>query len=348
MSSSSTGNRLTDNALKADDGRALIARAILEIEKLFGWRPVDERVLFSGIYYDSTKVGSFITRVTNERGERAVLKLQLRSLPFDEGFIIRHVQQQIRSQRIRLPAIFADAPWDETQGYGYLLMEDLSHLSHLWATRPDEQAFERHEAFLSEFMHSVLPIAPYLPVPRITPAEKYRESFDHFYSIAQASRHRHIDFSEIEKMKEAYMTALKGVTFEGFHFTHGHLSGHEIVEDRKTDSFILFANLLWSFRPAYYELVFPLWVDLMGIHDACVTREDLRLRIERWIQLWRAIENVDLTENQTFWFSILERSMMTTMLDLGSSEWTDAEVQEKQALLTAWQKLFYWILEEKF
>jgi hypothetical protein len=347
MFSFSTGNRLTDNALTADDGRALIARATSEIEKMFGWRPVDERVIFSGLYYDSTKVGSFLTRVTNQKGEYAVLKLQLRPLPFDEGLIMRHVQNQITTNRVRLPALLADAPWEDVRGYGYLIMEDLSHLPHLWATRPTEQDFQRHTIFLSEFMHHVLPIAPYLPVPQIGIKEKTQESFAHFYTIAQASHHRHIDFHEIETMKKAYLNALEGMTFEGFHFTHGHLSGHEIVEDRKTDSFILFANLLWSFRPSYYEVVFPLWVDLMGIRDIRISREDLLSRIDRWIQLWKEIENVDLSEKRTFWFSILERSMMTTMLDLGASEWRDSEVQEKQALLDAWKDTFYWILEEK-
>lgn len=345
--SSSTGNRITDNALKADDGRALITRAISEIGLQYGWRPVDERVLFSGVYYDSTKVGSHIARVTNERDEFAVLKIQLRPLPFDEGFIMRHIQHQIKTKRIRLPMIFADAPWSEERGYGYLVLEDLSELPHLWATRPDEPAFQRHTAFLAEFMHRMLPIAPYAPVPEISPKEKYRESFDHFHAIAQASDHHHIDFAEIDKMKDAYMDALEGADFEDFHFTHGHLSGHEIVEGRAADSFILFANLLWSFRPAYYELVFPLWVDLMGIRDMRVTREYLSKRIERWIQLWREIEMVDLNEKPTFWFSLLERSMMTVMLDLGSSEWQNPEIQEKQALLNAWRELFYWILEKK-
>ncbi|MBU1034438.1 type IV toxin-antitoxin system AbiEi family antitoxin [Patescibacteria group bacterium] len=139
--SSRTGNRLTDNAFTADDGRKLIEQAILDIGTQFGWRPVDQSVLFYGVYYDSTKVGSFITRVTNERGEFAVLKIQLRPLPFDEGFIMRHVQSQIKTDRVRLPRIISDAPWNEKRGYGYLILEDLSQLPHLWATRPDEAAF---------------------------------------------------------------------------------------------------------------------------------------------------------------------------------------------------------------
>ncbi len=346
--SSQIGNRITDHALTADDGHALIARAILEIEREHGWRMVDPRPLFSGIYYDSTKVGSFITRVTHDRGETAVLKLQLRPLPFDEGLIIRHVQKQIRSRHIRLPNIFFDEPWSEIRGYGYLVLEDLSHLPHLWATRPDEAAFARHRTFLAEFVHNVLPIEPYLPTPQMTPKEKYRESCDHFSSIAKASRHHHVDIDEIEKMKEEYLRVLENVAFEGIHFTHGHLSGHEIVEGRETDSFILFANLYWSFRPTYYEVVFPLWVDLMGIRDRHVSQDDLTNRIGRWIQLWIEIEAVDLREKPSFWFSMLERSMMTVMLDLGASEWKDSEVKEKQALLMAWKNLFYWILTEKF
>ena len=308
---------------------------------------IDEKLSFRRLF-DSAKVGSYITRVINQSGEHAVLKIQLRPLPFDEGFIIRHIEKENKSTRIRLPRIIADEAWNEARGCGYLMMEDLSQLPHLWAARPDEAAFARHRDFLTEFMHHVLPITPYLPIPQVIPREKYRESFDHFYAIAKASAYRHVDFREIDEMIEKYLDVLDVVAFEGFHFTHGHLSGHEIVEDRATDSYIIFANLLWSFRPTYYELVFPLWVDLMGICDIHVTREDLYTRIERWIRLWREIEPVDLNEKQIFWFSMLERSMITVMLDLGSSEWKESEVKEKQALLIAWKELFYWILEEKF
>lgn len=344
-----TGNRITDNALRADDGKTLIDRAIRDVETRHGWRRLDAKPIFSGIYYDSKKVGSFIARVANDRGERAALKLQLRPLPFDEGMIIRQVQMQIRTPRVRLPNIFFDLPWDETRGYGYLLLEDLSDLPHLWDTRPDDRAFERHENFLREFMHHVLPIEPFFPIPDVSPQDKYREAFGHFHEIAEASRHHHIDHDEIDRMKERYFDAIRRTTFSGFHFTHGHLSGHEILDDQQNDSFILFANLLWSYRPKYYELIFPLWVDLMAIHDASVTVQDLLERIGRWRRLWKNIESTnstDFDDDPAFWFGLLERSMMTVMLDLGASEWSEEEAREKQALLEAWRNLFFRILEQ--
>ncbi len=347
--SSPTGNRITDNAFTADDGRALIARAILEIGKQYGWRPIDDNTLFSGVYYDSSQVGSFITRVTDEHGAHAVLKLQLRPLPFDEGMIIRHIQPQIKSHRIRLPKIIADEAFDETRGYGYLVMEDLSDLPHLWTGHcPTEPEMVRHEIFLDEFMHHVLPIAPYVPEPSGTLQGKYRESLDHFSAIANASAHRHIEQDEIKKMKQEYMRILERGLPDDFHFTHGHLSGMEIKEDHSTDSFILFANLLWSFRPKYYEMVFPLWVDLMGIRDTRVTSRDLLARVDRWADLWQNVQHEDPRASEFFWFLLLERSMMTVMLDLGASEWRADEQPQKQALLNAWTDVFRWLIVNKF
>ncbi len=346
---SRTGNRITDNALQADNGSALIERAILEIGKQHGWRPLDDQALFAGIYYDRTKVGSFITRVINDRAERAVLKIQLRPLSFDEGFIIRHVQRQITSKHIRLPKIISDEPWDESRGYGYLVMEDASDLPQLWAGHcPSEQELARHEVFLNEFMHHVLPISPYLSTPEITLKEKYLESLEHFQTIANASSHNHIDYAEIEHMKQVYLRCLERTPLGEFHFTHGHLSGMEIKEDRVNDSFVLFANLLWSFRPNFYEMMFPLWVDLMGIRDTKVHLQDILAHVNRWSDLWQRVQGVDPRTDQFFWFLILERSMMTVMLDLGASEWSNEERQQKQILLNVWKELFQWLVKEKF
>ncbi|MEK7589037.1 MAG: hypothetical protein AAB479_00195 [Patescibacteria group bacterium] len=87
------GNRTTDNAFTADSGKDLISKAISDIEQKTDWRVTDREkfVGASGVYYDSKKVGSFFVGVTNDKKEKGVLKLQLRPLSFDEGFIIRHM-----------------------------------------------------------------------------------------------------------------------------------------------------------------------------------------------------------------------------------------------------------------
>lgn len=343
-----TGNRITENAFNADDGKALIERALAEVKEKHGWYLRENKPIFSGVYYDSQKVGSFIVQATNDKGEKAVLKLQLRPLPYDEGMIIRHIQKQIKTPRIRLPRVYLDEPWNQNMGYGFLVMEDLADVPHLWPARPDESSFNKHEDFLGEFLHHVLPIEPFMPIPNGQPQDKYRDALDHFSAVAQASSHKHIDDTETEKMKGVYLEILAKTDFQGFHFTHGHLSGHEIHYDQTQDVYILFANLLWSFRPKYYELIFPLWVDLMGIRDVNVTCEQLIERIGRWQKLWENIQDNDPDQDKVFWFGILERSMMTTMLDLGASEWADAEKEQKQALLNAWKDLFHWVASHKF
>jgi hypothetical protein len=341
------GNRLSDNALTADDGQALIERALAEVEREYGWRPHEASPLYRGRFYESGKIGSFITRVTNRDGDSAVLKLQLRPVPYDEGMIIRHIRPQIRTERIRLPGILFDEPWSEEKGYGILVSEDASAFPRLWKDHcPTEEELKRHEDFLGEFMHYVLPIDPFLPVPDGSVRERHREMLDHFSDVAQASTHQHIDLKEVEGMKERYARILGKAAFDGFHFTHAHLSGMEIRIDPDTQAYVLFSNLLWSFRPTYYEALFPFWVDAMGIRDVNVSSDDLYSRVDRWAEMWKRVMGEDPRKRESFRFLILERAMMTTMLDLGASEWNEDEIKTKQALLNAWKQLFERLAEE--
>lgn len=345
---STIGNRITDNAFGANDGRDLISRAFKEIHEMQGWRSLDEDAVFSGVYYDSAKVGSYISRVINERGEHAVLKIQLKPLLFDEGLIIRHVEKENRSTRIGFPHVISDEKWNESRGYGYLVFEDASHFPDLWTGRtPNERDLRLHQDFLREFTNKVLPISPWFPRPDIDPKAKYREAFEHFHRIAETSNHRHIDLKEIDSLRDIYFTYLDRLTFEDFHFTHGHLSGKDIKYDEKHDRFIVFANLYWSYRPRFYEITFPTWVELMHIQDSKVGIEDFQRVVNRWSEIGMSVYGDDLCEHQQYWFNLLERAITTIMLDLGSSEWKEEEVQNREALLVAWKSLFRWLVKEK-
>ena len=251
--SNAIGNRITDNALNADDGRELIQRALAEIEDQLGWCSTEEKELFTGVYYDTKKVGSFIVKVRNPQGITAVLKLQLRPLPYDEGFIIRHIEGENKSTVIRLPKILVDRPWSEEAGYGFVLFEDLSQLSDLWnSIRPNEDDLVRHGVFLSEFINKLLPVTAWLSAPSVSSQEKYKEAFQHFFEISQKSSHRHISLEEIELLREQFFNILDKIDLHDAHFTHGHLSGKDVKYDEATGEFILLANLYWSWRPKYY------------------------------------------------------------------------------------------------
>ena len=348
MMSSSMGNQITNNAFGADDAKELIERALTEVRAKTGWYLRDEKVLFSGHYYDRKKIGSFIARITNDRQESAVLKLQLRPLDYDEGMIIRHIQAQIKTDRVRLPVVHLDEPWEESRGYGYLIMEDASEMKRLWAEHcPTDAELKEHAEFLDIFMHQVLPIDAFLPAPKATIREKYQEGLQHFSKIAKVSNHHHVSDEEVEQMKEVYAGILKNITFNDFHFTHGHLSGMDIFLDSSNQSYILFSNLMWSFRSMYYEVIFPLWVDMMGIRNTSVMVKDLLVRVDRWAEIWEKVMGEDPRTSHFFWFLILERSMMTVMLDLGASEWLEGEIEEKRALLNAWKELFWFVVKNK-
>ncbi|OGL94738.1 hypothetical protein A2348_02355 [Candidatus Uhrbacteria bacterium RIFOXYB12_FULL_58_10] len=340
------GNRITANAAQADDGKDLIVRALKDIEAQYGYTPIDESSLFAGVYYDSKKIGSLIIRVQNGNGGTAVLKLQLRSLPFDEGFIIRSLEKELKTDRVHPVKILHDNPWSKNRGFGYLIFEDISHLPNLWKNTPTMQEDRvLHKEFISALNDSVLPIKqPWIEKPSSDLNEKILEAFKHFRNIAHDSSHHHIADVELEPFTQKYFEIIEKQGFDGgIIFTHGHLSGYDVKHDQQNNQFILMANLYWSWRPENYELVFPIWVDLMQIRDTSLTFSSFLDRVMTWVEIWPE----EVAKDRNFWLMLLERSMLTIMLDLGASEWKDDEIEQKRALLESWKTFFNWLVENK-
>ncbi len=341
-------NRITDNALTADDGRKLIEQALNFIEQKYGWKAAGKKAIFRGLYYDSKKVGSHIVKVSRD-AEKAVLKIQLRPLLFDEGNIIRRIESQNRSKLIRLPKIIDDQPWNKNLGFGYLLFEDLSDLPNIWkGAVTDNVDRELQAQFIKEFRHQVLPIEPWFDLPVSTAQEYYKKSFEHFRKIAESSKHKHVDVSQINKNKSIYFKIIDGLEFNPFHFTHAHMSGDDVKYDPEKNQFILMANLYWSFRADDYELSFPVWVDIMHIRDKNIILDDVLSRINAWNSAWEQSLKINLFSHQQYWFNLLEKGATTIILDLGAGEWLVNEIEEKSRLLEIWQELFDWIVKEKF
>ncbi len=60
------------------------------------------------------------------------------------------------------------------------------------------------------------------------------------------------------------------------------MSGKDIKYNQEKNEFILMANLYWSYRPKYYELTFPMWVDIMHIRDKNLKLDGVLKRINFW------------------------------------------------------------------
>jgi len=344
------GNRITNNALKADNGKLLIKKALKEIEAEFGWKVNAKNSLFSGVYYDSAKVGSFIIRAKNIEGAQAVIKLQLYPLAFDEGYIIRHIETQNKSKQIRFPKIYNDEAWSKNRGYGFLIFEDLSGMPNLWKVGYPVtlREMKNHKKFLNEFLHHVLPVKPWLPYPTSSPVDYYKEAFKHFNEIATKSSHYHISQKEIAGYRDKYFEILEKMTFGKSHFSHAHLSGFDVKYDKKNEQYIVMANLYWSFRPTYYEIIFPVWVNLMHIRNENLEFKDFLTIVNKWGDVWKNdLYDHDPTATKEYWFHFLTRAVLTIMLDLGSSEWKRGEKKSKKALLNNWKEFFDWLIETK-
>jgi hypothetical protein len=346
----SYGNRTTENAITADPGEDLVKKAIAHIESNTDWRITNPEKFSHTVYYDSKKVGAHFTEVQHKNGTKGILKLQLRPLSFDEGSIIRHISPQLKTDKIRLPELFLDSPWNEKDGYGFLILEDLSHLPKIWSSLPPvaEQDYAIHKKFLKEFLHNVLPVTSFAEKP-IAHLEFAHESFNHYWTIAQSSAHKHFEVGEIENLRDIYFQALEKAHFEDTHFTHGHLSGLDILYDEEQEQFILLGNLYWKWRPMYWELTFPTWNSIMQVRDKNFIFTDFLGMVNRWGALWATeLYDHDPTTNQQYWINLLAFAMNTIMLDLGASEWKEGEQEEKAALLTCWKEFFNWLIKNKF
>jgi hypothetical protein len=345
------GNRITDNAFTADSGENLIAKALRDIEEKTEWHISDKEKFAGahGIYYDSKKIGSFFVGVENKTGTKAVLKLQLRPLPYDEGFITRFIGDQIKTNRLRLPKIYLDNRWNEEDGYGFVIFEDLSHLLNLWENIPPTQNDrENHKKFLKEFIQSMLPVKEFIEKPVEPYIEQLKESFNHHQTVAQHSNHKHINDEEVQQYEERYFKAVGMLEYSDLHFTHGHLTGLDVKVDTDANKYILLANLYWKWRPLYFEVAFPVWNDLMRIRNENLTLDEFLGILNAWNQLWRSdIYDHDPTSQKQYWAILLFFAMNTIMLDLGASEWKDDEIKEKGALLACWQEFFDWVIENK-
>ena len=346
------GNRTTDNALNAGDGADVVAKALTHIESTTDWRVTDREKFknATGIYYDSKKVGSMFFEVENGQHTKGVLKIQLQPLAFDEGSIIAQISPQIKTKRIRLPKVFLHNPWNAEDAYGFIIFEDLSALPKIWSALPPqaEKDYTQHKDFLKEFVRHLLPVTPFVEKPKETQPELLAESFDHYWKIAQQSAHQHFDAAEIETLKKRYFEIVSRMQFEDVHFTHGHLSGLDIVYDSTQNQYVLMGNLYWKWRPKYWELTFPTWNSIMHVRDKNFTLEKFLGMVNRWVELGATeLYDHDPSTAKQYWFNLLYFAMNTIMLDLGASEWKENETEERQVLLNCWKQFFDWVIQNK-
>ena len=232
-----------------------------------------------------------------------------------------------------------------------MIFEDLSSLPGLWVTTHNITAEEKnnHKFFLKEYFHNLLPIAPFLPKPEISLQKKIIESYNHFQTIALASQHHHVEAKRVEKIKKIYFKIINRCHFEDIHFAHGHLSGSDVKFNPDNNIFTPLANLYWSYRPKYYELTFPIWANIMYQIRDDIDFNEVKKIINNWTKLWSTdIFDSPPDRHEQYWFNLIERAVLTVMLDLGVSQWKKDELKAKEKLLFAWEEIFYWIAQSKF
>lgn len=307
------GNKITDRYfdqpnLAADEKRILDA-----ITTATHFQP--EKEIFRGQIYDANKVGSLIYRGTWD-GKPTVLKIQGLRPDIDEIDIIERFIAQNESAMIRLPTLYAGSKWNESDGYGYLLLEYVDAPRIYEPPFADAEQQKTFCAFYQEYKSKCL---------RVPLFEKEANEYSslvfttqrvsHWAKIAQSKKHLS---SENVKSLETFLQ-LAGRHLPSIHmeFMHGHLTYDDIFKVPNGD-YVLMSNLFWSYRPEYYDAVFHLWAGIKSIRDAHVTAEQVILYLESWKKNYQALDDIanDKDFERKFNMMFAERCIGALLVDI--------------------------------
>lgn len=299
------------------------------------------------IMADPTKVGSVIYRgIWNNQA--VVLKIQALKLEIEEADLLQQFTEQNTSQRIRTPHIYHHQAWSETLGYGFTISEFLTahHIFSLPFANEREQLL--YCDFYQEYRTKAI-AKPFLPVPSLSTIDFVQQRLTTWLDLANEKN----SLAEMEYLEyaEEFKNLIPRLFSEtALEFCHGHLTAHDIRYDEKNDQFILTSNILWGFRPQWYDLAFNLWACFMHIRDTGYTFENLIAYYQQWLQHYKkmAVLTEDQNFEKKFTACMLERTIGSIVADLGANEsFIRGENHPFQKHLLRLQQQFFHYLIEK-
>jgi len=309
----------------AKDAQRIIDELILKLKFRI------DRPLFRGNIYDASRLESIIFRGVWKKKD-VVLKIQGLRLPRDEKDLTDAFTEQNQSARIRTPHIYKHAPWDESKGYGFTLMEYIDAPALLSMPVPQQTEIDLFMRFFTELKTKAV-TSPWI------------EKTEHQQSSVRFIRHRITQWIAIAKDRGHFDAELLAPRIEAFNerlenehpeipmeFMHSHMTGREVRYIQDRDQFILFGNLFWDWRPKYYDCAFVIW-NLLKHPDAPATNDTAAISVinewkKRFVSLpWIASDQLFPS---MFDMMMLERLLGTLIIDIEAQDYK--QETDKQAL----------------
>lgn len=288
-----------------------------------GFIPGEE--VFRGKVYDSRKIGSIILS-GRWKGKKAILKIQGLKLKVDEIDIIHDFENANTSEFIRIPTLFDGKKWDQKIGYGYLIMEHIDGKKIFEMPFASDMEMKTFNTFYREYRNCISPF----PCIGKTDIDTYMFTMDRVNNWKKIC-------SDAGKIKQSVYEPLCNMYFDlnkklftdiPMIFSHGHLTANDIfiVDNR----FVVMSNLLWSYRPQWYDLGFNIWACALHIRNTDYSFEDFIAYVEKWTDSYKTIPLVgaDPDFDRKLNLMLLERAIGSILTDLGANDtWDKKEMR---------------------
>lgn len=305
-----------------------------------------DKEISRGVIYDKDKVGSIIYSGMWYR-RPSVLKIQLLKLRIDEGKIIDHLFHNRRNKLVRPPKLYRYSFWNESHGYGYTIMEKIEapKIFEMPSATAEQMAdFCRFYGAYRTSLFSATWIHPTWMVEcRIKNAWDYtKPRVENWKNICQSKGR--LEEQDYLPFYQEFM-ALGPEIFSGLTviFSHGHLTANDIHK-MPDGSYVLTSNLLWGYRPQWYDLAFNVWSCLLHIRDTKYTFEKMLEYINQWLAHYRQIPLIqkDKGFEKKILANLLERVIGSILADLGANDLfaKKENVKYQHHLLDLHQRLF--------
>lgn len=278
-----------------------------------------EREIFRGQIYDKDKIGSVIYKGKWKK-KSAVLKIQFLKLSVQEVDIIEAFNNQNQSQVVGLPAFYAGEKWEESTGYGYLICEYIEgeKIYKNWPLKEEEVV--SFCSFYEEYSRGCLNRAFWAPVDTETSTLVFiNRRVSHWLSIAESRGF--LTNKEISLTEEFLIVAAQAASFAPMSFMHGHLTKDDIFVLPNGD-YILMSNLLWSYRPKYYDTTFHIWASFQSMSSPDISSKEVIKHLEEWFNGYLKIKTLAQDNNfkKAFFFNMAERCIGALLIDINVNQ----------------------------
>jgi len=312
---------------------------LAEIVEETSFKPQKE--IWRGIILgDKKKTGSIIFDGIY-KNKPAILKIQHLRPEIDEPKIIAKFYQNSKSKKIFVPKILIHKDWNQKKQYGYFIAEKISYPKIYPSGVVTEKQMKEFCDLFQEYKTKIKTKPGWFKKENYEKdAIKFNLSrVNNWVKIAKNSGKLKSEF--YQPKVALYKKIIKdNCQNQPMDFVHGHLSPHDILK-ASFKKYYLVSNMLWSWRPKWYELAFNIWVNINSMGPD-VNQQEVKDQIKKWLKFYQKIPITKKDANFKKWIEInlLERALGSMLVDFGSINYPVEKQKQAKYGFYLWNLIF--------